>query len=118
MASLESGLWSIFIIFLIIVISALPLHLAVSFFGGRSSILKAFLVMIITAILTLIITEIFPFGNIVAFIILIWVYREMFRLKWIKAFLVWILQIVFIFVLAFILSLFGLGAAMTNYFIF
>jgi hypothetical protein len=35
-------------------------------------------------------------GGLLAFIMLIWIYHEIFRLKWFKAFLAWLLQFVFI----------------------
>jgi len=109
MALLELTLITILITLLIITISALPLHLAVSFLGGRSSIFKAFLVMIVTGIVIVVITPFFSFGRIIAFILLIWIYREMFRLKWYKAFFAWILQMIFIFLIGFVLSAIGLG---------
>lgn len=107
---IENILINIIFILIVIIISALPLYFAVDLLGGRVSIGKAFIVMVIVAILYSIITFFMPhYGAIVAFIVLIWVYREMFRLKWLKALLAWLIQMVFIIILTWILSLVGLG---------
>ncbi len=117
MVNLEASLWSLVIIFVMIIISALPLYFAVNLLGGRTTILKAFLVMLITAILATVIAAIFPFGTLIAAFILIWIYHEVFRLRWIKAFIAWILQIVFYFLIAFLLTIFGLGYLIVELFI-
>ena len=85
------------------IISAIPLHIAARMLGGKSSIFKAIITNIIIGLVIAAIHLFFPFANIIAFIALIWIYREMFRLKWFKAFLVWIIQITltFIFILIF-----------------
>lgn len=85
-------LTTLFIIVGAFIIAALPLHLAVSMLGGKSSILKVILVNIIVGILVAIIYSFLPYASIIAFIVVLWVYREMFRLKWFKAFLAWIIQ--------------------------
>ena len=108
---INSILWTVLITLLIIIISALPLHLAVVFLGGRSSILKAFLVMLVVGVLSAVIVAIFPFGVLIAWIFMIWIFHEMFRLKWIKAVIAWVLWLVFIFLMTFILALFGISFA-------
>jgi hypothetical protein len=101
---------SILVIILLFVISALPLYLAVKVLGGKTNIIKTILVMIVAGILTAIITAIFPFGGIIAFILLIWIYHEMFRLKWIKALIAWVLQLIFIFLLGALFVILGVGS--------
>lgn len=100
---------SLLVLFLIIIISALPLHIAVKLMNGRTHLLKTILVMFITSLIITIISTLIPFGAILAFIILIWLYREIFRLKWYKAFIVWLLQIIFISILVFIVSIVGIS---------
>ena len=97
------------------ILSALPLYFAVKFLGGKTSLLKTMLVVILGGIVVTAIRSYFKIlGGLIAFIVLIWIYREMFRLKWIKAFLAWLLQFVFLaifYIIAFLLALlFGLGA--------
>ncbi len=117
MAELFTTLITLILVFLV---SAFPLHLAVSLLGGRSSMLKAFLVAIFTglalAVLSFLLAGV-PYLGLILLLVLVWIYREMFRLKWIKAFLAWILQILFVFLLIWILGLIGLSVAVWGLFI-
>ncbi|MFW6230478.1 MAG: hypothetical protein ACOC32_00455 [Nanoarchaeota archaeon] len=98
------------IIFLIFVLSALPLHLAVKTMGGKTNILKTVLVMILAGFLVSLLQGVVgAYGGILAFIVLIWVYREAFRLRWIKALLVWVLQSIFVILLVLLAAFFGLS---------
>lgn len=106
---MEEFLISIFILFLIIVVSALPLHIAVKIMRGKTHLLKTIVVMFITSLIITVISTLVPFGAILAFIILIWLYRELFKLKWYKAFIVWFLQLVFISLLIFLVSIVGIS---------
>ena len=106
---METLIITLLILIAIIIISALPLHLAVKLLGGRTNIIKSFLITFATAILSAVVIAIFPWGGIIAFFLLIWIYHEIFRLKWYKAILAWILQIVFIILITFILILFGIS---------
>ncbi len=73
------------------------------------SLLKTFLVMLIIAIISAVLKSFLPsLGTLIAWIVLIWIFHEIFRLKYYKAIIVWILWIFFVFILTFILSLFGL----------
>ncbi|MEM2139252.1 MAG: hypothetical protein QXM96_03810, partial [Candidatus Woesearchaeota archaeon] len=52
------------------------------------------------------------FGAIISFFLTIWLYHEIFRLKWYKAFLVWLLQFIFIaifYTITFLLTLTFIG---------
>jgi hypothetical protein len=92
------------------IISALPLYMAVKMLGGRATILKTILVNILCSVIIGVIYLVLPFASIIAFIALLWIYHEMFRLKWFKAFLAWIISIVitFLFILIFAI-LFGIS---------
>ena len=82
---------------LIFVISALPLYFAVLLFGGKTSITKAVIINLISGIAVAIINFIFnTWGGAIAFVVLVWIYREAFRLKWWKSVLTWVLELVFI----------------------
>ncbi len=116
-AQLINILISILTILLVIIISSLPLYLAVSLLGGKVSILRAFLVMIATGIISIIVNIIFPiWGTLVALIILIWVFHEVFRLKWFKAILAWILWLIFVLLFLFIASILGISFVLTSLF--
>jgi hypothetical protein len=109
--AIENTIANILILLVIIIISSLPLYFAVSFLGGRTSILRTFIVMLIVAGTSIIIQLFLPiWGVLVSWIVMIWIFHEFFRLKWLKAIFAWILWIVFIFILTFITGLIGLGS--------
>lgn len=102
------------ILILVFLISAIPLYLSVKFLGGKTTLLKTALVSLLAAIVVAVVNNYFKvFGGIIAFILMIWIYREMFKLKWIKALLAWALQFVILFILIvitlFIASLLGIS---------
>jgi hypothetical protein len=84
------------IILLAFMISSLPLYFAVKALGGKTSLLKTMLVTFLSGIIFTAIKSQFRLGLIIAFFVLIWIYHEVFRLKWFKAFIAWVLQFVFI----------------------
>ncbi|MDA3855322.1 MAG: hypothetical protein PF569_03625 [Candidatus Woesearchaeota archaeon] len=101
---------TILIVFLLIVISSLPLYLAAKTFGGKTTILKTFFVMILVSILTIFAQAIFRiYGTIIAFILVLIVFKELFHLSLGKAFLVWIFWLIFVILFTFIFSILGLS---------
>jgi len=109
MTSLElsSVLLGNILIFLIsFIVSAIPLYLAIKTLGSKTGLFKtAFIVIVSGLIVSAIRYYLNTWSGLIAFFILIWIYHESFRLGWIKAFLAWILQFVFIFVIYFIITL-------------
>jgi len=103
------------IMFIIIVLSAVPLYLAVKFLGGRATILKVIIVNIIAGIAVpavkflvgLYLVGKGTYAGIIAFLFMLLVYKIFFRLGWIRAFLAWILQFVVIAAFIFITALMG-----------
>jgi len=87
------SLVSVLIIIGILVVSAIPLNIAVKVLGGESSIIKVIIVNILVgasaAILALVIDK---FLAIASFIVMIFIYKEMFKIGWIKAFFAWVFQ--------------------------
>ena len=47
--------------------------------------------------------------GLIAFLVLVWIYHESFRLKWWKAFIVWVVHALVILVLSFFVVLFGIA---------
>jgi hypothetical protein len=93
------------ILFLIaFIIASLPLYLAVKFLGGRTSILKVigvhFIVAVVIAFIQFFINIL---AGLIAFIAMLWIYKEMFQLGWLRAFLAWILSIIIAVILVIIL---------------
>ncbi|MFP4402529.1 MAG: hypothetical protein ACLFPL_04850 [Candidatus Nanoarchaeia archaeon] len=106
---MEQHITSIIVLLIILIISALPLHFAVKIMGGKTYLIKTILVMFLSSIIVVLVNLLLPYGAILAFIVLIWIYREMFRLKWIKALLVWLLQLIFVTILLSIAALIGVS---------
>jgi len=103
-----ASLISIFLYLIVFVISSIPLWLALKFMGGKGSIIKVVLVNVIVGIVMGVLLETFQrFGFLIAFIIVLYIYKEMFRLGWIRALLAWLLQGVVVIVLILILRLIG-----------
>lgn len=96
----------IVILLIVFILAALPLHLAVRFLGGRTTLLKTAFVNLIVGLLVGIITALFStFTSIIAFILSVVIYRESFRMKWWKACILWLISLVFAVILAFIVVL-------------
>ena len=81
----------------IFTISSLPLYFSVKLLNGKTTLLKTALVTFILGIIVTAIQNFFKgFGGLIAFFILIWIYHEVFRLKWWKALVAWFMQFIFI----------------------
>ncbi|MCK4551171.1 MAG: hypothetical protein KAT91_04405 [Candidatus Aenigmarchaeota archaeon] len=76
-------------IILISIISALPLYFAVKFLGGKATIIKVILVNIVVGLLGFLLNI-----PLIGFILLLLIYKELFELSWVRAFLAWVLQFV------------------------
>lgn len=94
-------LWNLLIYIVILVVSTIPLLMAVKFLGGRASILKIILVNLGAAVIIVLLRS-FLTGlvwgflvPIIVFIALLVIYNIIFELGWVKAFFAWILQFVF-----------------------
>jgi hypothetical protein len=97
-------------IILAIIISSLPLYLAVKFLGGDATIVKVFLTNILVAVLSSALTYFFGLSTLYLLIIIVILYMFIFDLGIIRAFVVWFLQYV-IAVLLFIAFIAMLGAS-------
>jgi len=99
---------------ILLLVSAIPLHLAVWLFGGKSSIFKALFVSLVIGFITAFIFALMAgfFGliaTILVFLLTMVIYREAFKLKWWKAFTVWLIQMVIFWCMSILLGLFGIG---------
>ncbi len=94
---------------LIFILAAIPLYFAVEFLGGKTTFFNVLLVNLVTGVLyTVLRLQFVFFGGLLAFILMIWIYHEVFRLKWFKAFLAWLLQFIFIALFYLLVFFFGL----------
>lgn len=98
------------ILFVILVVSAIPLNLAVKLLGGRSSILKVILVNLGVWAAGLYLERAFGlFAGLLSFIVMLIIYRYAFDLGWLRAFAAWVLQFVIIAAFVIALSLVGVS---------
>jgi hypothetical protein len=110
---MEWGLVAIITIILALLVWSLPLFITVKIFGGKTSLLRALGVNILIAVMAITISAVLNFwAGIVIFILTLLLYREMFRLKWWKAVVVWLIQGIIGAVLFGIVTLLGLGVAL------
>ena len=104
------------ILVVIFLISALPLYFAVKLLNGKTTLFKTAVITFISGIIVSVVNFFFKtWGALIAFVLLIWIYHDVFRLKWHKAFLAWVLQLAFIiafrYIFGFITMLFGISMA-------
>lgn len=87
----------------IVILLSIPLNIAAKLLGGDSSIFKVIFAHLIYAMLMVFL--LLTFGAIptaISFILLLFVYKVMFDVGWIRAFLIWLLEaIIFLAVLFF-----------------
>ena len=92
--------------FIIILFSSIPLYLAARLLGGRTGIIKVIFVNFIAGIIIPLIKEKISFlGGIIAFIVLLLIYKVLFRVGWIRALLIWIVQFIIIALIALVIAL-------------
>ena len=102
------------IIILIALVSAIPLWLAQKLLGGKGSLLTVmfvnFLLGLVNAGLKIMVNK--PYEtwlSIISFVLMLFVYKTLFRLGWIRGLLVWVLQFIVTAILVGILVLLGIG---------
>jgi hypothetical protein len=93
MADLGAIVIRILISVVIFAISSLPLYFSVKFMGGKTTLAKTMLLVLISGFVIGIIQQALKiWGGIVAFLVMIWIYHVAFKLQVWKALLAWILQ--------------------------
>lgn len=87
---------ALLLILAMFILSALPLYFSVKLLGGRTGLFKVIFINLLVAFVALIIKFFFDsWGGLIAFVLMLWIYKDFFRLSWIKALLAWLLQFVF-----------------------
>jgi len=95
-----------FIDFLILLISAIPLHISINLFGGKTNFFKTIIVMLIGGFLVAAVkNSLNVFSGIISFFFLLALYHYAFRLGWMKTFFAWLFQFIFIFLVFLLLAL-------------
>jgi|TARA_B100002003_G_C13885651_1_gene432134 hypothetical protein len=87
------------LVIIVLIISALPLYLAVNFVGGEAGKVKILLISLVLSFASLGATRFI--GLVAGLVMLIGtlvVYKLAFKISLLKAFMVWVLQYVFVFI--------------------
>ena len=99
--------------FIVFLFSSIPLYFALKMIKGKAkkvSFTKVFLVNILVAAVASAVSSSFGFlGGVVAFLLALFVYKEMFEIDWLTAFLVWLMQIVIVALIFWALILLGIS---------
>lgn len=113
--SITSTLIQLTLTLLGLIILAIPLYITVGILGGRRSIITVIIVNLVTGFLSFSLQETYPiWGWLLAFLLSVWVYREIFRLKWWKAVLAYFLQFIILFLFWIVLGLLLAGIGLTG----
>ncbi|MBS3142231.1 hypothetical protein J4464_02470 [Candidatus Woesearchaeota archaeon] len=79
---------------LVFIVLSIPLYLAVRFLKGKPTIVNVLLVNLITGLMFSSLKQSLSLLKLaLGLFLMLWLYHEIFRLKWIKAVLAWALQI-------------------------
>ena len=106
---------SLFTQFFAVVLSSIPLFFALRLIKGKAkklSFTKVFLVNILVGAVVSAVLASTSFGilsGVVAFLLALFVYKEMFEMDWLTAFLVWLMQIVIVVLILGLFVLLGLS---------
>ncbi len=93
---------------LLIILSSLPLYMAVKFLGGKATIMKVFFTNIIVALILAVLTYLFSMGWIWILLVTVLFYSYIFSMGIFKSLIAWVLQYIFAAVL-FVIVLLILG---------
>ena len=97
---------------LIIIISAIPLYLAVKLLRGKTTLMKVIIVNFLVAVAAFLIELIVSLGwlgSLLTAVALLFIYKSMFKIGWVRSILVWLLQIVIAALLMMLFALFGVA---------
>ncbi len=104
---------SLFSQFLVFLISSVPLYFALKLIKGKAKkvpFTKVFLVNILVAAVASAVSSSFGIlSGMIAFLLALFVYKEMFEIDWLTAFLVWLMQIVIVVLIFWALILLGIS---------
>lgn len=94
------------ITFVGLVILAIPLYLTVGLLGGKTGIVKAIATNLLMGFLFVALRAKYPvWGFLLGFLLTVWLFHELFRLKWWKALVAFFLQFVVLVVFWFLAAL-------------
>jgi hypothetical protein len=93
---------------LILIASAIPLNLAVKMLGGKSSILKVIAANVIVGLIAIYLqANVGWYAGLLTFILMLFVYKILFAIGWLRALVAWLLQFLIIVIFIIALALIG-----------
>lgn len=100
------GWFALLVTVLLFIVASFPLYLIVKLIGGKTSILHTAAVAFISGMLIIMVESAVPFwGGIVSFILLLWVFKAFFHIGWWRAFLVWVMYGLFLWLIGIFLGI-------------
>ncbi|MBS3066914.1 hypothetical protein J4205_03735 [Candidatus Pacearchaeota archaeon] len=106
MVILDTNTIKIIIFIITFILSAIPLYRAVKFLKGKTNFPKTLFITLVSGLIISILSSLIKiYIGIISSIVLIWIYKKSFKLKWTKAFIVWIIQIILIIISSIIFGL-------------
>jgi hypothetical protein len=104
---------SLFTQFLVFLLSSIPLYFALRLIKKKAkniSFVKVFLVNVLVGAVASAISSSFGIlSGVAAFLLALFVYKEMFEIDWLTAFLVWLMQIIIVAMIFGVLILLGIS---------
>ena len=98
------------LITLIFIITALPLYFAVKVARGKTTLGKTILINIIAGLIVGLVHWILPvFGTVLALLVLLGLYAYFFRVGFLRALLIWFLEIILVVLFGLLATLLGAG---------
>ena len=102
-----SFIWSILLYIIILIVAAIPLYIALKLLGTRVSILHVIIVNFIAGIIIGLIKMFFgDVWYILLLLVLIVIYKYLFKISWLKAFFAWLIQFIIAYVIIYLMGLF------------
>lgn len=105
------GIVGLLILLAVMLVAAIPLTIAVKLMGGEASLMKVVFANILVGVIVYGVKFLFAsIPGFVSFVLMLFIYKVMFKLGWLKTFFAWLLQIVVIIILTAVLTLLGVAA--------
>lgn len=108
---LSQLLIGLLILILIFIITSLPLYFATKMLRGRTTLLRAIATNVLAGLAVIFCHLIFPvIGGIIGFIAILILYRFSFRVGFIRAIIIWLIEVILVGLFTLLGILLGIGA--------
>ncbi|MBN2567619.1 hypothetical protein JXB02_06075 [Candidatus Woesearchaeota archaeon] len=95
----------------IMVLSSVPLYLAIRLLGGEATLFRVIVMNIIAGFIAGLLRDALPgfIGAVIAFLGLLFIYKHSFRLGWLRTFVAWLLQFFIAAIIIVLIVMIGVG---------